>query len=161
ARVVDVVLNLDLAAQRLEDADKRIADRGVSEMPDVRGLIGIDIRVLDDRLAGKCLATNQSLGPGERVERAPKDGLAIEEEVHIAGSGELDFVNAGYRSKTPNQFLRHGARRLSEFFGEFEAKRRRQLAQIHFGRLVENNVFDFKIPKRPDRISQRFFDAQV
>ena len=50
AGVVDVVLHLDAAAGAAQQAHKRVAQRGVAQVPDVRGLIGIDVGVLDDAL---------------------------------------------------------------------------------------------------------------
>ena len=51
AGVVDVVLNFDLAAACLENANERVADRCISQMTDVRGLVGIDVGVLDNNFA--------------------------------------------------------------------------------------------------------------
>ncbi len=48
--VVDVVLHLDRNAAESLDAHERVAERGIPEVPDVRGLVGIDGCVLDDRL---------------------------------------------------------------------------------------------------------------
>ena len=54
AGVVDVVLRLDVIAEPLQAADERVAEDGVAEVADVRGLVRIDVRVLDDHaLAGR------------------------------------------------------------------------------------------------------------
>ena len=50
AGVVDVVLHLDPFAERAQHAHERIAERGVAQVADVRGLVGIDVGVLDDDL---------------------------------------------------------------------------------------------------------------
>ena len=50
AGVVDVVLDLDLAAEETQQPAEGIAERGVAQVPDVRGLVRIDRRVLDDGL---------------------------------------------------------------------------------------------------------------
>jgi hypothetical protein len=50
-RVVDVVLDADLEAPIPEQADEAIAETGVSEVPDVGRLVGVDAGVLDDDLA--------------------------------------------------------------------------------------------------------------
>ena len=52
AGVVDVVLHLDRNAAEALHADERVAERGVPQVSDVRGLVRIDGRVLDDRLLG-------------------------------------------------------------------------------------------------------------
>src|SRR5439155_2499858 len=51
AGVLDVVLHFDRYAAKSLNADERVAKRGVAQMPDVRGCVGIDRRVLDDGLA--------------------------------------------------------------------------------------------------------------
>ncbi len=56
AGVVDVVLHLDGAAARAQHAHERVAQDRVAQMADVRGLVGIDVGVLDDDLAGNRLA---------------------------------------------------------------------------------------------------------
>ena len=48
--VIDIVLNFDFAPRGLEYPDKRVADRSISKMADMRRLVGIDIGVLDDDL---------------------------------------------------------------------------------------------------------------
>ena len=50
AGVVDVVLDLDLAAEIAEQPAERVAERGVAEVADVRGLVRVDGGVLDDGL---------------------------------------------------------------------------------------------------------------
>ena len=50
ARVVDVVLHLDRRAAEPERADERVAERRVPQVADVRRLVRVDGRVLDDRL---------------------------------------------------------------------------------------------------------------
>src|SRR6266446_5030775 len=65
ARIVDVILDLDVAACRLKDPDKRVPDRSIPQVPDVSRLVGIDIRVLDDHLTplrGKSAHTATSKG---------------------------------------------------------------------------------------------------
>ena len=52
AGVVDVVLDLDLAAEEAEQPSERVAQRGVAKVADVRRLVRVDRGVLDDRLAG-------------------------------------------------------------------------------------------------------------
>jgi hypothetical protein len=51
AGVVDVVLHFHRNAAKAQHPDQRVAERGVAQMSDVRGLVRIDRGVLDDRLA--------------------------------------------------------------------------------------------------------------
>ena len=48
AEVVDVVLRLDRRAQKAKDAHERVAERGVPQMADMRGLVRVDGGVFDD-----------------------------------------------------------------------------------------------------------------
>ncbi len=47
AGVVDVVLHVDLAAGGAQQANESIAEDGIAQMPYMRGLVGVDRRVLD------------------------------------------------------------------------------------------------------------------
>ena len=51
AEVVDVVLRFDRRAAEAQDADERVAERRVAQVADVRRLVRVDRRVLDDGLA--------------------------------------------------------------------------------------------------------------
>ena len=51
AGVVDVVLHFDRRAAEAQDARKRVAERRIPQMADVRGLVRIDGGMLDDGLA--------------------------------------------------------------------------------------------------------------
>ena len=45
--VVDVVLHVDVPARLAQQANKSIAEDGITQVPDVRGLVGIDGGVFD------------------------------------------------------------------------------------------------------------------
>ena len=51
AGVVDVVLHFHAPARRAQHAHEGVAQDGVAQVADVRGLVGIDIGVLDNDLA--------------------------------------------------------------------------------------------------------------
>ena len=53
ARVVDVVLNVDFPARGAQQPDERVAENGIAQMSDVRGLVRIDAGVLDQNFAGR------------------------------------------------------------------------------------------------------------
>ena len=146
AGVVDVVLNFHMPAARLENADERVADCGVAEMPDVCRLVGIDVRVLDNDFPAVLRNNAQPPARHQFVEGIPHDDGAIEKEVDIARSGQLDLVDSGNVSHRPNQFFCDGARSLFQLLREFKADRRREFAQLNLWRLVENNVPNFKVP---------------
>ena len=50
AGVVDVVLDFDLASLEAQQPAEGVAEGGVAQVPDVRRLVRIDRRVLDDGL---------------------------------------------------------------------------------------------------------------
>src|ERR1700686_4172320 len=52
AGIVDVVLDINFPAGRAQKPDEGIAENRIAQMSDVRGLIGIDARVLAPNLAG-------------------------------------------------------------------------------------------------------------
>ena len=51
AGVVDVVLNVDGVSGGAQQANESVAQDGVAQVPDMRGLVGIDAGVLDQDLA--------------------------------------------------------------------------------------------------------------
>jgi len=51
AGIVQVVLDLDFVAEVTQRADEDIAEESIAQVADVGGLVGIDVRVLDDDLA--------------------------------------------------------------------------------------------------------------
>ena len=82
AGVVDVVLHFDGRAAVAEHAHEGVAERGVPQVADVRRLVRVDGRVLDDGLAGgvgvEPGSGTSSSQPGER------EGAAVEKEVQVA-----------------------------------------------------------------------------
>ena len=67
--VVDVVLDFDRHAAEAQDADERVAERGVPEMADVGRFVRIDRGVLDDRLAGIGPRDRRALAGSSRARR--------------------------------------------------------------------------------------------
>src|SRR5580704_2241700 len=48
--IVDVILNIHFPARKMQQANKSIAQYGIAQMSDVRGLVRIDAGVLDQNL---------------------------------------------------------------------------------------------------------------
>src|SRR5713226_3126167 len=78
AGIVDVVLHLDLVAASAEHADEGIAEDGVAQMANVGGLVGVDVRMLDDDLAGAGRRSSDSSEQGGSI------SSAIESEIDVA-----------------------------------------------------------------------------
>ncbi len=52
SRVVNVVLDFHVVPSEAQQPDKSVTQDGVAQMPDVRGLVGIDAGVLDEDFGG-------------------------------------------------------------------------------------------------------------
>ena len=68
ARIVDVVLNVDFPAGKAQQADERVPENRVAQVPDVCGLVGIDAGVLDQNLTRRA---DRLPVPGRRPARPP------------------------------------------------------------------------------------------
>src|SRR5579885_2161008 len=55
ASIVDVVLDIHFPVRESKQANERITQDCVSQMPDMRGFIGIDTRMLDENFAARSL----------------------------------------------------------------------------------------------------------
>ena len=73
--VVDVVLHIDFLPGSPQQAHKRIAQNRVPKMPDMRSLVGIDARVLNQRMKA-ALRNRQALSAGRRA-APPHPGPAV------------------------------------------------------------------------------------
>src|SRR5579862_6149102 len=102
--VVDVVLDLDHPSAGAKHADERVAEHRVAEMADVGGLVGIDIGVLDDDLAGDRLT-----GRVRGVQHAVAIRAAVQPNVDVAVAGDLERGNAFDGSKSGDQLSRDRA----------------------------------------------------
>ena len=123
--VVDVVLDLDLVAEGPQDARQHVSEDGVAQMPDVRRLVGIDVRVLDDPLA-RALFGRQQVG----LEQLAQDGSAIEEGIEKAGTLNPDLPDALRQLESVGDFGGDQARRLLQLARQGHRHRRREIAEI-------------------------------
>ncbi len=94
ARVVDVILHLHGPAVRAQHADERVAQHRVAQMADVRGLVRIDIGVLDDDLAGNRLA-----GFVRCVQHGVTVRAAVQPHVDVAVARHFERRHAVNRSQ--------------------------------------------------------------
>ena len=118
ARVVDVVLHLDRAAGVAEAPHEGVAEHRVAKVADVRGFVGVDVRVLDDDLAGpgRQLRGRRGTGPEHPGdERAP-----VEPEIQVAGSLDGRRRDAGREDDGPGELGRDRARGFPEALREVE-----------------------------------------
>ena len=137
AGVVDVVLNLDRRAPEREHAHERVAERRVAEVADVRGLVGVDCRVLDDRLDRGAIARARRIAdaePGQQERRA------VEEDVEIAVRRGFDAADAVAGSEPSGDLLRDDLRRLAQPAGQLERDGHAEVAECPIRRLFDREV---------------------
>jgi hypothetical protein len=104
-------------------------------VPDVRRLVRVDRRVLDDRFAGA--GTRGRLhGAREALEQERK---TTEEDVQVSVGGGGHARDAGDRAERARNFLRDGARRLAQSAGELERDGRAEVAQFAVGRILDDH----------------------
>ena len=79
AGVVDVVLDLDRMAEGAQGAHQDVAQDGVSQVADVGRLVGVDVGVLDDDLAGVSgLRGEHRPLESARIRSSPGSGTEVE-----------------------------------------------------------------------------------
>ena len=108
AGVVDVVLNLDLAAAGAQHADKSVSQNRVAQVADVRRFVRIDVSVLDDHLArndhgGNVLAAQQAFGVG----------AAVQAQIKKSAAGDLDGSDSRDGRQSGRDLRGNGARRFA------------------------------------------------
>ena len=129
ASVVDVVLNFDVPSGVAEEAHEGVAQDGVAQVADVRGLVRVDGGVLNNRL-GRIGTGGHGFLRG--LHERPKKFCAVEEEIQVSGARHLDSSDAWNRLQRIRNFLRQCARRLLQTLSEFEADRRGGFAHGQF-----------------------------
>src|SRR6202022_951687 len=108
AGVVDVVLRFDRGALESKRADQRVTERGVAQVADVRGLVRVDGRVLDDRLlADRAFRRDLLTGAGE------EEGRPVQVQIQVTVRRRGDAGDAGNRPERLRQLLRDRLRRFS------------------------------------------------
>ena len=134
ARVVDVVLDLDRLAPEAEQPAQRVAERRVPQVADVRRLVRVDGRVLDDGLPGGRRDRGHLAGEPRAQERG-----AVEVDVQVAVRRRDDARHAGHRAERRRDLLRDGAGRLAQPARQLEGERHRQVAQRALGRRLDHD----------------------
>ncbi len=132
AGVIDVVLDADLVAGLVVVGAQKtlegVAEDGVAEMADVRGLVGVDAGVLDEAEAG---ATDVGVPAGGDLEDS---GGAVEADVEVTCSRDLDTRDAfgEIGGQLIFEFIRYDAGGFAEAFGEFKSYRQGQVRRARW-----------------------------
>ena len=142
AGVVDVVLHVDLVAGGAQEADKRVAENGVAQMADVRGLVGIDAGVLNEHVA----PVGQHFGwvLGSRTTIFAR-GSAIETRVDVPCAGDFEAGEAFDGAERGDDLLRDDFGRLAQGARELQGDGRGDFAEAQVGRRLQRDVVDVEI----------------
>ena len=136
AGVVDVVLHIHSLARGAQQAHKRVAQDGVAQMPDVRGLVGIDAGVLDQNFARRDVSPCGSLIGDTARRPARRDSTRA---LMYPAPGDFELLEALDRRRCRDNLFGDFARRLAKFLRQFKCERQRELAQLHFRRLLDHD----------------------
>jgi len=110
SRVVDVILDVHFPARQAQQPDKRVAQNGVTQMPDMRRLVGIDAGMLDQHFARGNL---RHRSPVRRQLR--RHFGAVHANVNVAAARHFEFFKAGIEptpATTSSAILRGALRNL-------------------------------------------------
>ncbi len=106
-------------------------EHGIPQMADVRGLVGIDVGVLDHDLALASIRLGR--GTIRTLQRAAKKLRAVEIGVQIARSSDFQPGNPRHRAHRGSDFLGKLPWHALQKFSEFETHWRRQLTHRQTG----------------------------
>ncbi len=142
AGVVDVVLHVDFVAGGAEQAHKGVAEDGVAQMADVRGLVGIDAGVLDKgHCVGQTFGREQCLVGGDQSRGCG----TIEARVDVAGAGHFESGEAFDGTERGDDFLRDDFGRLAQRARQLQSDGRGDLAECRSGGVSRGIVLDVEI----------------
>ncbi len=134
ARVVDVVLDLDVVPHGAQDPRGGVAEHDVAQVPDVRLLVRVDARVLHDDLPP--LARARGRGP-QRDRGDERAGVEYEVDV---GPDRLRGGHAGRELEPFDDLLRDLGRRAPQRPGQGEGERGAVVARLVGRDLLERDV---------------------
>ncbi len=177
AGVVDVVLHIDLLSRGAQQADKRIAENRVAQMPDVRSLVGIDAGMLHQRmvLRGRRAAFGKSWVPdpsdafvarvGDHACSPQNSGSPVKSRVDVPGPGNFESGEPVHAPERGHNFLGNDLRRLAQRPRQLQGDRGREFTELQLRRNLDRNVFNFEIIFRPqhtaDVLGERFLQFQI
>ena len=137
AGVVDVVLDSHVEAAVAQQPHEGVAEAGVPEVADVRGLVRVDARVLDDHVAR---ATLRRPPIDERLVQVRGDLATLEEQVEVAAARHLGPHHVTRRAQLAGEQLRDLAGLSAQRLGQVERGRQGQVPELHPGRILERDA---------------------
>ena len=108
-------------------------------MADVRGLVGIDAGVLDQRM--KMALLFRGIVAGDLL----RGRLAVKLAIDVTGAGDRKRREALQRHQVRDQFPGDRARRSFEPASQLEGHRQRVLAHLQIGRLLDGDLREFNL----------------
>ena len=123
AHVVDVVLRLNRRAPKPQRPHQRVAQGGVAQVTDVRRLVRVDRRMLDD-----CFLRGRAVGLDLLPEARNEKRQPVEVQIQIAVGRRFDPSHAGSAADRLRQLLRDRARCLAERPRQLKGDRHGEIA---------------------------------
>ncbi len=139
ARVVEIVLHLDVVAEEPQRPHEDVAQHGVPQMSDVRRLVRIDVRVLDHDFSGLPGDGGRRAG---RAEQRGGERPALETRVEVAAALDLDLGNARRPPHGAGELFGDRARRALQGLGEVERDGTGEVAERHARRALEHDAVE-------------------
>jgi hypothetical protein len=123
-------------------------------MPDMRRLVGINARMLDQHFAGGNIRSRGFIS--KRTIRGKGRGQlsAPYADIDVPGAGHFKFLKAWNRTDPGDDFFGNLARRFAKFPGKFESDRQRILAKFDFRRLLDDDVGYFQAVSTAQKLAQ-------
>ncbi len=110
-------------ASGAQQAHEGIAEDGVAQMADVRGLVGIDAGVLDQNFAADVgcafagmVGDRDALAAGQR----PGRDSALQTSIDVSGAGDLQLLEAVRQRQFGDNLFGDFARGFAQALGQFE-----------------------------------------
>ena len=136
-------------AEVTQRPDEDIAEEGVAQVADVGGLVGIDVRVLDDDLA--VLAR-----PGRGLRKqSPRDVRTIDEEVEVPAAFDPRFPHASRKNGRRGDLGCDRPGRLANLFREVKRRGRREIPERNLRRPLQNDPLEANAVQRLHRLAKR------
>jgi len=137
AGVVDIVLHLDVFTGVAQDTCDRVAQNGVANVADMRGLVGVNAGVFDDdffrrrgRFGRRCCHC--------ALQRPPERG-AVKESVEVAGAGHFEQGDSRNGWKAGGNFLSNLAGRALQALGQLKTNGRSRFAEFELRWFLQND----------------------
>ena len=109
-------------------------------MSNVGGLVGIDAGVLDQHLAKRGGRHPDLIG-----DKRGRKLSTVHPNIDVARSGDLELLNARYRTDACDDLLGNLARRLAQFARQFEGNRECVLPELDLRRLLDDDVRNLEL----------------